>query len=431
MTRAPIFIAVALALAGSPVAAGKGQAAEIAVPADRGALAKAIETAQDGDILRLAPVRYDGPVTIGKPLVLDGGGIAEIHAKGSGSVVTVASPGVTVRGLTLTGSGLSHATIDAGVKLLKGAKGAVVENNKILDNLVGVDVRGAREAVVSGNLIEGRKDLRPNERGNGIYVWNAPELVAEKNTIRFGRDGIFVNASHKDVFRGNTFEHVRFAVHYMYGNDGTVSGNVSIGNDIGYALMFSNRLKVEGNVSIGDRQHGLLLNYANSARIAGNLIRGGGEKCLFMYNANKNKVFGNRFEECRIGVHFTAGSEKNAFSGNAFIANKTQVKYVGSRHLDWATDGRGNYWSDHSAFDTNGDGIAEGAYRPNDMIDQILWTQPAAKLLTGSPAVQLLRFTQSRFPALLPGGIVDTAPLMHAPEIAMPETASRLLEKDR
>lgn len=73
----------------------------------------------------------------------------------------------------------------------------------------------------------------------------------------------------------------------------------------------------------------------------------------------------------------------------------------------------------------NGDGVADTAYRPNDMVDQILWTQPAAKLLTGSPAVQLLSWTQSQFPALLPGGIVDTKPLMHAPEIAMPKVGAR------
>src|SRR5690606_7145913 len=154
-------------------------------------------------------------------------------------------------------------------------------------NLVGVDVRGAPDAIVAGNLIEGRRDLRVNERGNGIYVWNAPNLLAEDNTIRYGRDGIFVNTSHGDTFRGNTFEEVRFAVHYMYGNDGVVSGNVSIGNDVGYALMFSNRLMITGNLSVDDAQHGLMLNYANSATIAGNRVRGG-EKCLFFYNANKN-----------------------------------------------------------------------------------------------------------------------------------------------
>ncbi len=413
-----LFAAVLVSLGVS----GPLVAEEWQVPAEQGALLQILAKAQAGDVLRLAPGDHQGPVLLNIPLTLDGAGMARITGNGSGSVITVEAPDTVIEGLELTGSGLSQETLDAGVKLTKKAHRAIVRDNRILDNLTGVDVHGARNAVVSNNLIEGRRDLRMNERGNGIYVWNAPDLLAEHNTIRFGRDGIFVNASHKDVFRGNRFEDLRFAVHYMHGNGGVIEGNVSKDNDIGYALMFSDRLKVRGNVSIGDRNHGLMLNYANHAEISGNQVGGGGEKCLFMYNANKNKVTDNRFEGCPIGVHFTAGSANNAFEGNAFIGNRTQVKYVGSRQLDWSTDGRGNYWSDHPAFDMNGDGIADTAYRPNDMVDQVLWTQPSAKLLVGSPAVQLLRWTQSQFPALLPGGIVDNAPLMHPPVRATPNS---------
>lgn len=57
--------------------------------------------------------------------------------------------------------------------------------------------------------------------------------------------------------------------------------------------------------------------------------------------------------------------------------------------------GRGNYWSDHVSYDLNGGGIADGVFRPNDLMDHILWSQPAARLLTGSPAVQLIRWSQS------------------------------------
>ncbi|WP_428643955.1 nitrous oxide reductase family maturation protein NosD [Roseibium sp.] len=412
-------------IAAALLACGPLAAKEWSVPARKGALQETLTKAQAGDILRLAPGDHAGPVLLDRPVTLDGSGKARIVGSGTGSVVTVMVPDAAVIGLTLTGSGLSQETLDAGVKLTKTAHRAVVRNNRILDNLTGVDVHGAKDAVVANNLIEGRRDLRMNERGNGIYVWNAPGLLAEFNTIRFGRDGIFVNASHRDIFRNNRFEKLRFAIHYMHGNDGDIENNISEGNDIGFALMFSDRLRIRNNVSIGDRNHGLMLNYANRAKISGNQVYGGGEKCLFMYNANKNKVTDNRFEGCPIGVHFTAGSANNAFQGNAFIRNKTQVKYVGSRQLDWSTGGRGNFWSDHTAFDMNGDGIADTAYRPNDMVDQVLWTQPSAKLLIGSPAVQLLRWTQSQFPALLPGGIVDNAPLMHPPVRSMPNSGAQ------
>ena len=91
--------------------------------------------------------------------------------------------------------------------------------------------------------------------------------------------------------------------------------------------------------------------------------------------------------------------------------------YVGTRNLDWSVAGRGNYWSDNPAFDLNGDGIADTAYRPNDVVDQVVWRYPAAKLLLNSPATQIVRWAQSQFPALHPGGVIDTAPLMTPPTI--------------
>ena len=143
----------------------------------------------------------------------------------------------------------------------------------------------------------------------------------------------------------------------------------------------------------------------------------GGEKCVFIYNSTKNVFRGNWFEGCQIGIHLTAGSERNAISGNAFIGNRTQVKYVGTRYQEWSASGRGNYWSDNPAFDLNGDGVADQPYRPNDLIDQVVWSYPLAKLLLNSPAVQTVRFAQARFPALLPGGVVDSAPLMAPPVV--------------
>ena len=93
------------------------------------------------------------------------------------------------------------------------------------------------------------------------------------------------------------------------------------------------------------------------------------------------------------------------------------MKYVGTRDIEWSVEGRGNYWSDHPAFDLNGDGIADSPFRPNDLMDHVLWSQPAAALLTGAPVVQLVRWSQSAFPATLPGGVVDSFPLMAPPVI--------------
>lgn len=416
MRRIVPFLAIWLILTAAPAAAGR-----IEVPAESGRLAAAMAAAAEGDVIVLAPGRHAGPVRIEKRLTLCGEPGAVIDAGGKGSVVTVDAPGVTVASLTLTGSGRSHEKIDAGVSLTKKARGARVLDNLITSNLYGVDIHGARDALVKGNRITGLRLRRMNDRGNGVYVWNAPGSVVEDNEIRYGRDGIFSNVSKRNAYRGNLMRDLRFAVHYMYTNDSEVSGNVSIGNHLGFALMYSDRITARDNISIRDRDYGVMLNYTNSSDVFGNVVLKGAEKCAFVYNSHKNLLAENVFDGCGIGLHFTAGSESNAVTGNAFLGNRTQVKYVGTRDVEWSFEGRGNFWSDHAAFDLDGDARADSSYRPNDLMDQILWSQPAAKLLLGTPAVQLVRWSQNQFPATLPGGVVDSHPLIAPPFHDVPE----------
>lgn len=421
-------------------------------------LAAAIARAAPGDEILLGAGRHAGPVTIERALTLRGEPGAILEGDGTGHVITVTGTGITVTGLTIRGSGSDRTEIDAGIFLDREAREILIEDNILEGNLNGIRVQGAAGSVVRGNHITGRTG-RQAEAGNGIAIWNAPGTLIENNVIRFGRDGIFSNVSKQDIYRGNRMEKTRFAIHYMYTNNSVIEGNVSVDNTVGYAMMFSNRLRIRDNVSDGDRDHGLLLNSVNYSEITGNRVigralpearwftseagaaadshmggadvvearasrggmRSGPEKCLFVYNANNNQLRDNWFEGCGIGLHFTAGAAGNTLSGNAFISNQVQVKYVGTRDLDWSEDGRGNYWSDNAAFDLDGDGIADAAYRPNDIIDQVMWTAPQARLLVTSPAVQVIRWAQARFPATLPGGVVDSAPLMAPPPLPSPE----------
>src|SRR5262245_25583620 len=359
-----------------------------------------LDGARAGDVVELAAGEYHGAIRIDRPLVLTGGRGVVLDGGGDGNVVTISAPDVTIRGVTVRGSGRDLQAMNSGIFLQKTAERATIENNRFSGNLFGVYVHGAAGSRVVGNVIEGLRGGRLSEAGNGVSLWNAPDVTIANNIFRYGRDGIFTISSRNDRFIGNRFEQVRFAVHYMYTNDSEVSGNVSVGNHVGYAIMYSNRLVIRGNISERDRDHGLLFNYANYAEIDGNrvtggplgtirdkpeegsedegemipqtkreqVLRSGPEKCVFIYNTNHNKFRDNWFERCEIGVHFTAGSEGNEITGNAFVGNRNQVKYVGTRDLDWSKGGRGNYWSDNPAFDLNGDGIDDTAYRHNDLI---------------------------------------------------------------
>ena len=429
----------------------RGWTAELAINPEEEDLQAVLDRAADGDNISLSPGSYHGPLRVTHRVTLSGTNGTIITGAGKGSVITISAPGAVVRGLDVRGSGRELETMDSGIFIEQSARGAVVEDNHLEDNLFGIYLHGAPDAIVRQNDVVGLNKSRNKQTGNGITVWNAPGAKVLDNDFRYGRDGIFAISSRNNKVSGNRFSDLRFAVHYMYTNDGEISGNISRGNIIGYALMFSKNLVMRDNVSDHDRDRGILFNAANYADISGNTVIGGPqpaerwatsdnraieegvpqteagspalahgrrtgpEKCVFIYNTNKSRIERNWFEGCEVGVHFTAGSEGNDIAGNAFVNNSNQVKYVGTRHLDWSKDGRGNYWSGNPAFDLNGDGIGDTAYRPNDLVDQVLWTAPAAKVLINSPAVQVIRWAQAQFPALLPGGVIDSHPLMSPP----------------
>jgi len=421
LRRVAVAAVLATGLVIAPAAAGADTARggeRVVAPGEP--IQPLLDALPPGATIRLAPGRHAGPLRIDRPLALLGEAGAVLAGPGTGSVVVVSAPDVRIEGLEITGSGLDTPAMDSAILLTQTAVRARVRSNRLVDNLFGVYVHGAAGSVSENNLISGRRDLRLSEAGNGVAIWNAPGAQVIGNAIRHGRDGIFVKTSSHNVFANNTFDELRFAIHYMYTNDSRIVGNRSRGNHVGWAIMYSDRLEIRDNVSDGDRDHGLMLNSTNRSQVVGNVVRGGREKCVFVYAANDNLLKDNWFEGCPIGIHFTAGSERNTITGNAFVGNRNQVKYVGTRYLDWVHEGRGNYWSDNPAFDLDGDGIADRPYRPNDVVDAILWTLPAAKVLVNSPAVQMVRWAQARFPALYPGGVVDSAPLMRPVTVPPP-----------
>jgi nitrous oxidase accessory protein len=425
--QAAIVLVAALLFGGLP-AVPHAQAETIEVAVGDG-LIEAVAAAMPGDVLHLAPGKHKGPVVVEKALTIEGDSFetTTVEGNGQGSVIRILASGVTVRGLHISGSGTDKTGIDAGVYVEKGADNPVIERNWLDQNLFGITLHGPKGARAIDNKITNRNDLWLNERGNGIHAWNNIGATIAGNTVTGGRDGIFMQMGKDNVIAGNHFERLRFAVHYMYSKGGAVTDNVSIGDHIGYALMYSDNLKVSGNISVKDRDQGLMLNSAKKGQITDNYVYGSGGKCLFMYLALRNRVNNNRFENCDIGVHVT-GSDDNAISDNAFIGNHVQMRYAGTKTYEWSVKGHGNYWSDNTAFDLDGDSIADTAYRPNNVVDWLVWRYPLSKLLLSSPAMELLRVAQGQFPALTPGGVVDSYPLMapEAPPRALPPLPDNL-----
>lgn len=187
----------------------------------KGTLQSTIDAASAGDTLQLAAGTYTGSVDVHRSLTLLGtdDGTSIVDGEGSSHVILVSVPDVTISGLNIRHSGEVAEDENSGIFITDKGDRALIHNNHLQDNLIGVYLKGPDAAVVRNNVIVGSQFHRMNDRGNGVYLWNTPGSVIKDNVIRYGRDGIFVNGSRDNVFSGNHMSDLRFAIHYMYAHD--------------------------------------------------------------------------------------------------------------------------------------------------------------------------------------------------------------------
>lgn len=370
----------------------------------------AIKAAQPGDTVQVIGGAHAGQFLIDKPLTLQGLDRPVISGHGSGDVIRVSAPDVVIEGFVIRDSGSDLAAKNAGVHIAPGSDRAVVRDCALVYNLFGVWVESADDVRVLRNTITGKRDLLSAARGNGIQVFDTSGVQVIGNNISFTRDGIYVDISTKALFRGNKIHHLRYGTHYMNTNHSTWENNESYLNRGGLALMEVRHLTVRNNIAWGNTDHGIMLRTIQDSVIDNNIVAGNG-RGFFIYDAEFNVLRQNLVIDNRVGIHLTAGSGNNAVDGNDIIGNREQIKYVAARDVEWGRT-QGNYWSNYSGWDQDGDGMGDIAYEANDVVDLLNWKYPLLKLLMSSPSMQSLRFVARQFPLLRAPSIVDRHPRM-------------------
>ncbi len=394
-------------------------------------LRETIARAHSGDTIVVSPGVYRVNLVLKKPVTLVGQTGAILDGGGHGNVVKIIAPHVTLRGFEIRDSGRNLTKMNAGIFVAGSAKAAVIENNLLVDDLFGLWLDGSPGTQVLRNHVRGISELRSQDRGDGIHLWNNTGVLVQGNDIEGTRDGIYIYGSDHNTLTQNTMHNLRYGIHYMFSNHNLVTDNSTYHTHSGYALMQSDHLTVTGNHSRHDESYGILMNFVTYSTIAHNVIigvgselgymsggtavLGGSGKAIFVYNSVYNDIDGNLLADSPIGIHMTAGSEDNHIHGNAFVHNRIQVEYAERRAQEWSVAGRGNYWSDYLGWDLNDDGVGDRPYRPNSAVDILFWEYPTARLLMTSPAVALLRYVQDQFPVFQPPAVQDSHPLMTSP----------------
>lgn len=375
-----------------------------------GSISAAIAAAKPGDTIRVARGDYAEHILIDKPLTLEGVDRPTIRGSFSGDVIRVRATNVTISGLIVRDSGVDQTAQNAGIYIEPGSHHPTVRDCEIVFNLFGIWLEQSNDARIERNTVTGRRDLLSTARGNGIQVYNVQRASVVDNHVSYARDGIYVDVSRYVIFRGNRIHHLRYGTHYMNTHNSVWENNEVYLNRGGLALMEVRELEVRNNFAWGNADHGIMLRTIQDSTIENNVVAANG-RGFFIYDAEYNIVRGNMAVNNVIGIHLTAGSGNNTVDGNDFIGNQQQIKYVAAGDVEWGKT-RGNYWSNYSGWDQNGDGTGDLVYEANDVVDRLNWQYPLLKLLLSSPSIQTLRFVAKQFPVLRAPSIVDRQPRM-------------------
>ncbi len=383
-----------------------------------------IDAAQPGTTVVLPAGTYEGSLVINKPVVVDGRGETTIDGLGEGTVVEIRAAGVTVRDLHVRGSGTRVETEPAGIRSM--APETVIEGCRVEDALFGIDLKGAADSTVRGNCVVG-KDLDPGRRGDGIRLWWSHGCLIEANTVSNSRDMVFWY-SEDLVIRDNRVDTSRYGLHFMYSHNTTLSGNVLRANSVGIYLMYSNNITLEHNTLVNNRGasgYGLGLKDCDGIVVRSNAMLANRVGAYIDNSPSSVDSTGliedNLVAFNEVGILLTPNTHDNVITGNGFVENEEQAGVHGRGDLSlnqFASDGRGNFWSDYAGFDQDNDGVGDLEYEAASLFESLLAREPNLRLFVHSPAQQAVEFTARALPEVRPEPkFVDAAPLMSPPEV--------------
>jgi parallel beta-helix repeat protein len=294
---------------------------------------QAVDAANPGDTVLVAPGTYAENVVVSKPLTITGN--ATVQATDSSKdVFKVTSQGVHIDGLTITGGA-------SGVDVAN-ASSCVITNIDAHGNVRGVYLAGAANCEVRHSNL--------SNNGYGVYCDYATSSTIADNTAT-GEKGT-----------GNTLGD---GIYMYYGGSNAVSNNDLSSNHVyGISLFRSSNNTITGNAISQNENYGVRLREADNNVLTFNTVRANVQLGILIIQTTNHQIYLNNFID-----------QPNVMSGAA------EVKLDSSQAMAYTYNGTprtgymSNYYSDYKGTDSNGTGIGS---TPSAYGDKYPLIQPVA-----------------------------------------------------
>ena len=216
---------------------------------------------------------------------------------------------------------------------------------------------------------------------SGIFIDHASDNNnISHNTIANSSNGICLSYSLRSTIFDNTVSNCKYGISLYSSNNNEIYGNNALDNKYGIAFYSSDNNKIHDNNASLNMINGIYLHLSGNNEISSNIaslngyegirldssgnnvisdnIASNNDYGIRLSSSSNNLVSGNTATNNYYGIYLDSSSDNNIYHNNF---NNTDQVWSDSLNI-WNDANEGNYWSDYTGQDKNGDGIGDTPY---------------------------------------------------------------------